>query len=182
MSIRALILIAFIPFISTGNTFCGAGSNNNGVGATAWSFPGNITADDNAVASCNAGASSWYLFANGFNFSLPQNAKILGFTVRIGASESSTGAENLNAQILNSSAAVTGSSKSVSINGTGETIYTYGSSTDVWGTSLNTNDINTSNFGVAFWFTTSHNLSIDWVTMSIDYSLGGGFFRAQSSY
>lgn len=180
MSIKALILILLIPFMSTGNVFTGLGSNNNSIGATAWTNPNNITADDNAVASNTAAASSWNLYAQSFNFNIPQNAKILGITVRIGAAESSTGSETFFAQLLGTGGTIIGSSKSVSLNGTSETIYTYGGSTDVWGATLTTAIVNHSNFGVAFWYTTSHSITVDWVTMSVDYALGGGFFRAQS--
>ena len=43
---------------STGNVFAGTGENNAGIGATAWTSPGSVTADDAADATCNAAASS----------------------------------------------------------------------------------------------------------------------------
>lgn len=179
MKLISYILILFIPFISTGNVFPVTGENNAGIGATAWTTPANIVSDNNVTASCSAAASSQYLVARNFGFTIPQNAKIIGITVRIAAAESSTGAETLNIRLQDESGTLFGTAKTQSINGTGETIYTLGSSTDLWGATLTNTIINDADFGVRFWYTTSHNMTVDYVTMSVDYSLGGGFFRTQ---
>lgn len=168
----SLLLLAVIPFTSTGNTFPGTGANNNGIGATAWTNPTNIVSDNATDASCNAGASSQYLVASNFGFNLPTGAVIQGITVRIEAAESSAGAENLNAQLQNASATLFGSSKSTSISGTGATVYTYGSSSDLWGATLTEAIVEDADFGVRFWFTTAHNMTVDYVTVAVEYSVG----------
>lgn len=157
--------------VATANTFPGTGENNAGIGATAWTSPGNIVGDEATNASCNAAASSQYLVARNFGFALPPQARILGITVRIEAAESSTGSETLNAQLQDAAGTLVGSSKTASINGTAPVVYTYGAANDPWGAVLTPDIINNANFGVRFWFTTAHNMTVDFVTVAVDYAL-----------
>ncbi len=157
---------------STGNVFPGIGENNAGIGATAWTSPGNIVSDNATDASCNAAASSQYLVARNFAFAgVPVNATIVGITVRIEASESSTGSETLNARLQDETGTLVGNTKTASINGTGKTVYTYGGIADVWGISPTGNQIHDADWGVRFWFTTSHNVAVDYVTMAVEYTV-----------
>jgi hypothetical protein len=171
---RSLLTILFfiIPFDHLNDIFPGTGANNAGIGATAWTSPTNITANDNNVASCNAAASSQYLVASNFSFTVPATATIKGITVKIGAAESSAGSETLNAQLQNESGTLFGSSKTVSLSGTGETVYTYGSASDLWSATLTPTIVNDVDFGVRFWYTTAHNVTVDYVTVSVEYSVG----------
>jgi hypothetical protein len=157
---------------STGNVFPGTGSSVARSTATAWTTPTNIGSDNASDATCNSGASgSAYLVASNFNFaSIPSDATVLGFTVRVEASEHSAGTETLNAQLQGSTAALVGSSKTANISGTGKTVYTYGGAADVWGTSLTVAEIQDSDFGVRLWFTTAHDVRIDYVTVAVEYS------------
>jgi hypothetical protein len=166
------ILILLAPWVSTGNVFPGTGANNAGIGATAWTNPTNIVSDNATDASCSAGASSQYLVASNFGFSVPTGATILGITVRIEAAESSAGTESLNAQLQNESATLFGSSKATTISGTGATVYTYGTSADLWGATLTPAIVNDIDFGVRFWYTTAHNMTVDYVTVAVEYSVG----------
>lgn len=154
---------------STGNIFAGTGENNADIGATAWVSPENIVDDNTVDSTCNAAASSQYLVARNFNFQIPGGAIIRGITVRIEASESSPGAETLNAQLQNESGTLFGSSKTASINGTGKTVYTYGGVADLWGATLTPAVVNDADFGVRFWYTTAHNMAVDYVTMAVQY-------------
>jgi hypothetical protein len=175
---RNLLFILFIPlFTSTGNVLPGTGESNNGIGATAWTNPTNILTDNAANATCNAGASSQYLVARNFNFaSIPDGATINGVTVRIEALESSSGTESLNARLQDASGVLTGSSKALTISGTGATVYTYGGISDLWGATLTTAIVKDADFGVRFWFTTSHNMTVDYVTIGIEYTVGNSNF------
>jgi hypothetical protein len=155
---------------STGNLFPGTGENNAGIGATAWTNPGNVVSDNTTDASCNAAASSQYLIARNFNLAaVPDDSLILGITVRIEASESSTGSETLNARLQDDAGALVGNAKTASINGTGKTVYTYGGAADVWGAGLTAAKVKNANFGVRFWFTTAHNIAVDYVTLAVEY-------------
>lgn len=183
---KRLLTILIIPFLATGAVAPGTGSNLDRGGATDWVSPGNILANENTTASCTGGASgSDYLIASNFNFSsIPQNSTIIGVTVIFAAAESSTGSETTSAQLQDGAAALFGTAKSQAVNGTGETNYTYGSSTDVWGTDYTTLTaavVKDADFGVRFWYVTAHNMTVDFVTMNIEYAAGGGFFRISST-
>lgn len=173
---------------NTGNVFCGTGENNNGIGATAWSTPTNLTSDNGSDATCNAAASSQYLVARNFNFDIITDiAKIFGVLARVEASEHSTGTEPLLAQLQNDAGTLFGSSKSTSnegsISGTTKAVYTYGSISDLWGLTQETLTaaiVKNANFGVRFWFTTAHDIRIDYVTLAIEYADFWGHVRRGS--
>jgi hypothetical protein len=163
---------------TTGNVFAGTGENNAGIGATAWTSPGNITSDNATDASCNAGASSQYLVARNFSFSIPAGATILGVTVRIEGTESSSGTEAMNAQLQDESGTLVGSVKQATFSGTGATVYTYGGVNDTWGVGqLTPGQVANANFGVRFWFTTAHNITVDYVTMAIEFQVNSWMHR-----
>jgi hypothetical protein len=155
---------------STGNVFVGTGENNAGIGATAWTNPGNITSDNATDASCNAAATSQYLVGRNCGFAIPTDATIVGVTVRIEAAETSAGSETLNGRLQDETGALTGSGKTASIGGTTPTVYTYGGTADLWGATLTPAIVNDADFGVRFWFTTAHNMTVDYVTIAIEYS------------
>jgi hypothetical protein len=167
---------------STGNVFPGTGENNNGIGATAWTSPGNIVSDNGTDATCNAAASSQYLVARNFGFTIPTSATIVGVTVRVEASEHSTGDETLNARLQDETGTLVGSGKTASISGTGKAIDTYGATNDVWGATLTPAIVNDADFGVRFWFTTAHDVRVDYVTMAIEYTLKGRLFRSHPTF
>jgi hypothetical protein len=177
---KALFILTtiLVPLVNTGNVLPSTGENNAGIGATAWVNPGNITTDNNVTSTCTAAASSQYLVARNFGFTLPAGAVVKGITVRIAASESSTGSESLNARLQNETGTLVGNTKTASINGTGETIYTYGTTSDVWGATLTADIVNNANFGVRFWYTTAHNMAVDYVTIAVEYTVGtSNFFQ-----
>lgn len=154
---------------NTGNVFVGTGENNAGIGATAWTNPGNIVSDNTTDATCNAAASSQYLVGRNCSFDIPDMAVIKGVTVRIEASEHSTGTESLNAQLQNDSGTLFGSSKSTTISGTAKAVYTYGSASDLWSATITPAIVRDADFGVRFWFTTAHDIRVDYVTIAIEF-------------
>ena len=158
---------------STGNVFAGTGESVDRAGLTAWTNPGNVTADDAADATCS-GAGSDYLVARNFNFAaVPTGAVILGVFVRVEASEHTSGTEPLLAQLQDEAAALVGSSKSAAIegniSGTTKAIYTYGGTSDLWSAALTAAIVKDADFGVRLWFTTTHDIRIDFVTMAIEF-------------
>lgn len=154
---------------NTGNIFPVTGENNAGIGATAWTAPTAIVSDNATDATCNAAASSQYLVARNFGFSIPAGAVIGGIVVRVEASEHSTSTESLNAQLQNSS--LIGSSKAQTVNGTTKSVYTYGATNDVWGATLTPSIVNDANFGVRVWFTTAHDVRVDYITIAVEYTV-----------
>lgn len=168
---------------STGNVFAGTGENTDRAGLTAWTTPENVTSDNGADATCNATGSD-YLVARNFDFSsIPVGSTINGITVRVEASEHSTGTEPLLAQLQDDAAALTGASKSAAnegnISGATKAVYTYGSTSDVWSATLTRAIVTNANFGVRFWFTTAHDIRIDFVTMAVEYTVPAPGFGPQ---
>lgn len=183
---KKLFIIPILFLLSppnTGDTFCNVGSNNAGIGTTAWTLPQNITGDDAADAECDATAAesySQYLVASSFNFSLPAGAIINGITVKIEASEHVVGDVVLIAQLQNETATLFGSSKNVTLSGLNKLVYTYGGTADLWGATLTKAIVEDIDFGVRFWFTTSSWVKVDYVTMAVEYSTynkNGNFFK-----
>ena len=167
---------------STGNIFCGPGENNAGIGATAWTNPGNVVSDNATDATCNAPASSQYLVARNFDFSaIPDGSTINGITVRIEASEHSGGTETLNIRLQDAAAALVGTGKTQVISGTAKVVYTLGSTSDVWAASPTAAMVKDVDFGVRMWFTTAHDVRIDYVTMAIEYTAPGSGVPAQAT-
>lgn len=161
---------------NTGNVFPGTGENNAGLGATAWADPGNIVSDNTTDSICAAAASSQYLVARNFDFSaIPDGSTINGIFVRIEASEHSASTEALLAQLQDAGGALFGSSKSNTIegniSGTAKAVYTYGGTADVWGATLTAAIVKDADFGVRFWFTTAHEVRVDYVTMAVEYTV-----------
>jgi hypothetical protein len=168
---------------STGNTFPGTGANVDRSGLDAWSNPGNIVSDNTTDAISVASGGSDYLVASNFGFALPDGATITGVTVRVQASEHSAGTESLNAQLQNDSSTLVGSSKSATLNSTVKIVYTYGATNDSWGATLTPAIVNSSNFGVRFWFTTAHDVRVDYVTLAIEYvDSGTGVVRSDTAF
>ena len=157
---------------NTGNVFPGTGETVDRAGLTAWTTPENVVSDNAADATCN-GTGSDYLVARNFNFSaIPAGATILGVTVRVEASEHSAGTESLNGQLQNDAAVLIGISQAQTISGTAKSVSTYGSTSDTWSASLTAAMVTQANFGVRFWFTTAHDIRIDYVTMAVEYTSG----------
>jgi len=171
-----ILLLSFEPYDSTGNVFVATGENNAGIGATAWTSPENIVSDNTTDATCNAAASSQYLVGRNCSFSLPTGAIVNGIVVRVEASEHTAGTEPLLAQLQNESGTLFGNSKSTSnqgsISGTTKAVYTYGSTSDLWGATITEAIVEDADFGVRLWFTTAHDIRIDFVTIAVEYSVG----------
>jgi hypothetical protein len=158
---------------STGNAFPQTGENNAADGVTAWTNPGNCTVDDATDAVCVAAVSGQWLVARRYLFSIPATATILGITVRIEASEHSAGTETLAAQLQNDAGTLFGASKNATITGTGKTVYTYGSASDLWSAVITPTIANDDDFGVRFRFNTAHEIQVDYVTLAVEYQLTG---------
>lgn len=171
---------------NTGNIFAGTGENVDRAGLTAWTTPENVVSDNAADATCNATGSD-YLVARNFALSaIPDTATINGILVRVEASEHSAGTEPLLAQLQDANAALFGSSKSTSnegsISGTAKAVYTYGSTSDVWGATLTPAIVKDVDFGVRLWFTTAHDIRVDYVTLAVQYAVAYSMDAATGSF
>lgn len=165
---------------NTGDTFPTAGANdlipsgpyNN------WVNPENITADDATDATCNAAVvGSEYLVGYAFGFSIPSGATINGVVVKIEGSEHAAGTELVSAILGTHSGTTfttTGSAKSQTFSGTAKAVYTYGTTSDVWSATLTPTIVNGSDFGVAVYFGSAHDVRVDYLTMQIEYTEASG--------
>lgn len=118
---------------TVGPTICGTGANDasNGSG-TAWTNPGNITADDASVASCGpVNPSSSFYFCG------------------------TTGAEFGTIKLVKGGAVVGTSQVTYACMSATLTWYSHGGATNKWGTTWTDSDINASNFGVVATFVDS---------------------------
>jgi len=137
-----------------GSTF--VTDNSNG-GVYNYTNPSNAQLSDNnrANAASIAGIftrKTYYLQVTGFNFNVPATATICGVEVEIqkrAGSLLSTAAVNDDEVKLIKTGAITGANRAAATAWTGADGYsTYGSSGDLWGTTLTPGDLNAANLGV----------------------------------
>jgi len=137
---------------NSGSTF----ADDNGTGTIAWTNPSFAQSSDDSRARASlttANRRSHYLQATGFGFNIPSGSTIDGIVVDV---EHSSNVANLvrmrNVQMIKG-----GSRTGTAYDGTSDpytwptsdTVTTYGSTTDLWGTTWTTAEINTTDFGVA---------------------------------
>lgn len=139
----------------TPTNLTGTGANDATVGTQPWVNPTNISTDDTdnaSVALSGAGGTgiSEYLTATNFGFSVPVGATILGITASFNRKRDLLGGVVTdNAVKLVKGGTVTGDNKAGQTWSKTQSIQTYGSGNDLWGTALTPADVNASNFGVA---------------------------------
>lgn len=124
------------------------------VGTRAWTTPNNARFSDDATASISAmvsGEESHYLLASNFGFDIPAGAAITGFTVQ--AERRASGSFNV---VDNYVRIVKGGNIGAQDRATGpawsgfDSTSSYGGASDTWGLAFTPDDVNASNFGVAF--------------------------------
>jgi hypothetical protein len=123
--------------------------DDSSTGTVAWTNPQNATNSDNVYASVALkNQTSHYLKATGFGFNIPSGSTINGIVVEVERYAT-------NANITDNSVVIVKNGNLGTTNRAGgawsttEGYVTYGSSTDLWGTTWTAEDINASNFGVA---------------------------------
>lgn len=174
---------------SLGPNSAGAATNNSAVGVDAWNTTGTVFSSDNSrTFTSNFSAlprQSYYLVVTQFGFSVPSGATINGIVVEIERSENSPNANAVDVIIAIVKGGTIGSTNKASATEwpTTDTYATYGGSTDLWGETWTSTDINATNFGVAI--SSKHNrvspkgsgiAQIDHVRITVYYteSAGGG--------
>jgi hypothetical protein len=181
------ICITMVGAIALGQTTvgpnnAGTGSNVNGPGTMSWSNPGNITTAGSpyATASLTAHATSEYLEGTNYGFSIPTNATIVGIQVTINRQSSSSGGGNSVNDItvsLIKGGTITGDNKATTTDWpTSLGTASYGSASDLWGTTWTYADINASNFGVALSAYNQSSFStrtatVDYMQISVTYTV-----------
>lgn len=126
---------------------------NNSVGTINWNNTFDIVSSNNVRATTDLmsnGDISYYLIATDFNFSLP-NSTINGIVVEIEKRDGG-GSGNIKDNMVKivKGGIITGNNNSSGGNWSSvDTYSSYGSNSDLWGTTWTYTDINSSNFGIA---------------------------------
>lgn len=177
LAILMFALLAPLAFGDSQNFSAGTGADGGG-GGSAWTSPNNIaSAGGQAYSIIVKNSFSDNLFATNFGFSIPASATILGISATFSAS--STGSPNVsdNGIFLLKAGVIVGADHSAGVVWTGT--LSYGSSTDLWGTTWLPADINASNFGLSMAASNS-NLSFNRtayvsnpVSLTVTYSGAG---------
>jgi len=146
-----------------------------------WGTPANIGADDTSYATYTIASSGTSTPINGSNygFSIPSGSTIDGITVVISrASSAGTSLEDANIQMLKAGA-TTGINKAVGTDWTtSQVLATYGSATDLWGTTWTADDVNNTGFGVTLSAFNKHGslaitALVDYMSITVNYTLPG---------
>lgn len=149
------------------------------VGTLIWGSPNNAQASDNVYATCtiDAVANSHYLKATNFGFSVPIGATINGILVEVQKKKAGTAliTDNMvNIVKSNGSFGTTNKADTITAWPTSEAYASYGSSSDLWGETWTSADINNANFGVGisanFTISMSTNASIDYIRTTVYYT------------
>lgn len=169
----ALPLLFLFVFLAPSNSigqsqtrFAGAGANSGGAG-TGWTNPGRIVSDNNSSATVNT--TSEQLLSSNHGFTIPAGSVINGIELQVERNTSNTSGgrfANDNTVRLIRGGTVLGDNKAVATNyGTSFAVITYGSPTDLWGTTWTVAQINANNFGAAF----SVNIGGGTQTVAVDF-------------
>ncbi|MCX8015963.1 MAG: prepilin-type N-terminal cleavage/methylation domain-containing protein [Patescibacteria group bacterium] len=173
-----------VPTTGGPNNPSAAVDDSSNGGSAVWSNPTNVYTSNDVYASVTIPAGvdpdyywSDYLKATGFGFSLPSTANILGIKVEIEAKASVASTLTINEVLLVKSGSIVGSSKSGGLLTASDAYYSFGDTTDLWGTTWSYSDINNSNFGVVvsvFNPTTSARTAyIDHIRITVYYTSSG---------
>lgn len=164
------------PALDTGNIFPISGTNVDRSAKAAWTNPGNVVSDNGSDATCSLSTTgSDYLVCSNFAFTaIPDGSTILGITVRVEASETGTGSSTYKAQLISDTTpTLIGSAKGdTTVTGTTKVVSTNGGITDLWGATATVSStvVKNSGFGVVIYSDDTANvLSIDYVTMAVEY-------------
>lgn len=133
--------------------------------------------------SVASNATTNYLRATNYGFSIPTNATIQGITVSINKSSSGNTAPFLRDNVVSLVKAGTIQSTNKAITGTSWSnnnvlaVVNYGGAADLWATTWTAADINDTNFGVAFAginaSANNRTATVDYIRVTVSYSIEG---------
>ncbi len=151
-------------------TMTSEGAQRSAGSGSGWTSSSNIVSSNNSDASVSLGnlATSANLDATSFGFTIPTTATILGITATVERAASSSGRIQDNHVQLLKAGSTTGITDKLQSGtwGTSDTTKTYGSSSDLWGTTWTPAQVNASNFGLRF---QAKNTNSSTTTASVDF-------------
>lgn len=168
----------------------GTASVDSSVGTRNWTSPNNVFSSNNIMATAGAppgttSHTSYYIIITNFGFTIPSGATITGIIVEIERKAIIAGAgtckDNRLRIIKGGSIQTTDLADTGTIWPTTDTYKTYGSSSELWGTTWTDTDINSSTFGVVIsaslrglpgkFFSYAY---VDHIRITVHYTEGGG--------
>jgi len=173
-NMKKKLLLLIIPFIllgfwlyevkalDSGALSPGTVVDDNATGTIEWINPMNATTSDNVYATFTSpiDATSHYLKATNFGFSIPSGATINGILVEIERIVPTGGTGQVNdseIKIVKSNGTIGDTNKSTGATWSAtESYISFGGSSDLWGETWTAADINDSDFGVVLSATISN--------------------------
>lgn len=181
-----LLLITLLLFSSNslfaqiaGPNNAGTGTNVNTTGTISWTNTGNITAADgtSATAAITTNATTNYIQGTSYGFSIPTGAIINGIEVIINRKTSANNGGRITkdniVRVIKNGTIITATNYATATSWpTTFATATYGSSTDLWGTTWTPADINATNFGAVLSVTANNSLtaSVDYIQIKVYYT------------
>ena len=173
-----LFLGNFMIAQTAGPNNAGTGVNTTGIGTISWTNPVNSTAADgiSATAVITPNAITNYLKGTNYGFTIPTGVIIDGIEVIINRKTSANNGSRVTkddvVSLLKAGVIVGNNKATVTSYPTTLTAVTYGSSTDKWGSTWTSADINASNFGAVLAVTANNNLtaSVDYIQIKVYYT------------
>ncbi len=139
-------LVSPSPKNPTGST------DNSAVGSIAWGSMSDVYSSNDVYATISLGAPSsigHYLTATGFNINVPTTATILGIIVEVEKRQISGSVKDYAVRVIKSGSIGSTDRSLATTWPTSETVVSYGSGGDLWGTTWTPAQINAVDFGVA---------------------------------
>ena len=152
------------------------GSGTGGGTGTAWASTGNILSSNNSRATVTLGSNgqSQNLDAKSFGFSIPAGAIINGFRVEIERNASGSAIDDEDVFLLKASNPVGTDHADGTDYAASDETNTYGSSSDLWGTTWTVAEVNNANFGVRLKVdsdtTSNRTVNIDYMEIRVYYT------------
>ena len=131
-----------------------AATTNSSIGSYTWLSPTNVYTANSTYAACGTfgpggNKISYYEVATGFGFSIPAGATINGIFAEVKKSDSDGTSYDQAVRIVKGGAIGSTDKASVVAWPSMQAYSSYGSSSDLWGTTWTYSDINASDFGLA---------------------------------
>jgi hypothetical protein len=158
-----------LPTAATGNT------NTIGGGTVAWTNPTNIELADGTNATCVPGlATTDDLRGGTFGFSIPAGATISGILLEVNASAGVNAVEKFNTVVLEGGGGASANRATAATLTTSLSIFSFGSSADLWGTTWTPAQINAGTFVPNVTFVSSGGapgtISVDFFRVTVTFT------------
>ena len=149
-------LVTTVITAQTAGPLSGSAFSNFAIGGSkqSWVNAGNVVASDNVYATFGnisgpVGGYTDYLVVKGFGFAIPGGATITGILVEVERSDANSNTSDFQVNIVKNNIIGATNKAVAALWPTADAYQSYGSSSDLWGNTWTTADINSAGFGVA---------------------------------